>query len=114
MYVGLDNIYEELILFPTERGLERIKDYRRVAVVLKRTGDVSGALNYLKLSKELEIALGGDVNVDLLEQFPPVPKTLINPSEIPLTQVPTKLIDQHQSHSEGMLLFICTEMLLIC
>ncbi|OXA62416.1 coiled-coil and C2 domain-containing protein 1-like isoform X2 [Folsomia candida] len=84
-----------------ERGLERIKDYRRVAVVLKRTGDVSGALNYLKLSKELEIALGGDVNVDLLEQFPPVPKTLINPSEIPLTQVPTKLIDQHQSHSEG-------------
>jgi coiled-coil and C2 domain-containing protein 1 len=56
-----------------EPGQERLKEYKLMAVVLKRGGDLEGALNYLKLSKALESALlNSHQEVDLLEQFPPI------------------------------------------
>lgn len=88
---------------PIEAGLERLKEYKKAAVLLKRNGDVVGALNFLKLSKALETALNAAEAVDLFGQFPPLPEPE-PPSEIGHPAPPremTKVMEQTQSHSEG-------------
>lgn len=58
----------------------RLKDYKRAAVILKRQGDVQGAVKYLKLSKQLESRVKcGDV-IDISE-YPTVESEGTFPNE---------------------------------
>lgn len=58
-----------------DAGHERLQEYKRMAVGLKRGGDMNGALVYLKLSKGLETALGDKGTPFDLSPFPPIPSS---------------------------------------
>ncbi|CAL8100917.1 unnamed protein product [Orchesella dallaii] len=72
---------QKLSISPIDPVIEtRLKEYKRTAVGLKRQGDVSGAVKYLKLSKALESALknGEIININ---DYPAVESA---PSEAPV------------------------------